>query len=211
MPGLIFISWWISFLSLFGQTINKREVSSFTTITYSFEKGSKVSIDGTSNVKDFTCASNNLFAPQNAELHSEGLEKISFTNTGLEFSIGSLDCKNNGMNKDLMKAMKADQYPLISVKLITAELDHGKTLSLSGWTTIKINVSISMAGSTKHAFIIVKGTQTGNSLYHFVGQYSMLMTDYGVTPPTALFGMVKVKDAIIVKFDLIIAATGASN
>jgi hypothetical protein len=32
------------------------------------------------------------------------------------------------------------------------------------------------------------------------------MTSFGVVPPTALFGMVKVKDGIIVKFDLVISA-----
>ena len=180
-------------------------------VTYSFEQGSKVSIDGVTNVKDFICNSKKLFARQNAELKQEDSGKTSFNNPGLDFNISSLNCGNNGMNRDMMKAMKADKYPVISVKLTDAQIDRGETLSLSGWTTIKINVSISMAGSTKNAFIIVQGKQTGNSLYRFVGQYSMLMTDFGITPPTALFGMVKVMDGIIVKFDLIIAATAVSN
>ncbi|MEO6894849.1 MAG: YceI family protein [Ginsengibacter sp.] len=201
MPGLIIISWWISLLSLFGAN---NEIKSIP-ITFSFEKGSKVSIDGTTNVKDFICNSKKLFAHQNAELKQEDSGKTSFNNAALDFNISSLNCGNNGMNRDMMKAMKADKYPVISVKLTDAQMDRGKTLSLSGWTTIKLNVSISMAGSTKNAFIIVQGKQTGKSLYRFVGQYSMLMTDFGITPPTALFGMVKVMDAIIVKFDLIVA------
>lgn len=110
-----------------------------------------------------------------------------------------------------MKAMKVDRYPVISVKLIDAKIDPGKTLSLPGWTTVKINISISMAGGTKNDFNIIQGKQTGNSLYRFVGQYSMLITDFGITPPTALFGMVKVGDCIIVKFDLLIAAIAVSS
>lgn len=210
MPGLTIISWWISILSFFGPTAMKAEINPIP-ITFSFEKGSKVSIDGTTNVKDFICASAKLFAPQNAELKQGDSEKISFNNAALEFNTSSLNCGNNGMNRDMMKAMKADRFPVISVKLTDAQMERGKTLSLSGWTTIKINVSISMAGSTKNAFIIVQGKQTGNGRYRFVGQYSMLMTDFGINPPTALFGMVKVMDAIIVRFDLIIAAASVSK
>ena len=210
MPALTILSWWISFLSFFGNTEMRKEIKPFT-IIYSFEKGSKVSIDGTTNVKDFFCSSNKLFAQQSAELNREDSEKIGFNNAALVFNLSSLDCGNNGMNKDLMKAMKADSYPVISVKLTDAQIEQGKKLSPYGWTTIKINVSISMAGSTKNVFIIVQGKQAGNNHYRFVGQHSMLMTDFGITPPTALFGMVKVKDAIIVKFDLIVSARAVSS
>lgn len=204
MPGLTIFSWWICVLAFVGNTIMQKEVKPLS-ITYSFEKGSKVSIDGTSNVKDFLCSSNKLFAGQNAELNREDSEKVGFSNAALDFNLSSLDCGNNGMNKDLMKAMKADRFPLISVKLLNARISQGKKLSLSGWTTVKITLSVSMAGSTKNANIIVQGKQTGDNQYRFVGQYSMLMTDFGITPPTALFGMVKVNDAIIVKFDLLVS------
>lgn len=204
MPGSIIISWLISILSFFGHATVKNEIKSFP-ITFSFEKGSKVSIDGTTNVKDFFCNSRKLFSRQGAELIQKDSENLSFNNAVLDFNIGSLDCGNTGMNKDLMKAMKGDKYPSISVNLLNAQISPGKILTLSGWTTIKINVSISMAGVTKNAFIVVQGKQTGNDQYRFVGQHSLLMNDFGITPPTAFFGMVKVKDAIIVKFDLIVA------
>lgn len=210
MFGLSILTWLISILGGLGQPIIQNEIKPLA-ITYSFEQGSKVSIDGTTNVKDFICNSKKLFSRQNAELKQKDSEKTSFNNAALDFNISSLNCGNNGMNRDMMKAMKADRYPFISVKLTDAQIDHGKILSLSGWTTIKINVSISIAGSTKNALISVQGKQTGNNLYRFVGQYSMLMTDFGITPPTALFGMVKVMDAIIVKFDLIIAATAVGK
>ena len=205
MPALTILSLWISLLSFFGSTIKQREIKPLT-IIYSFEKGSKVSIDGTTNVKDFFCSSNRLFAQQSAKLNREDSEKIGFDNAALDFNISSLNCGNTGINRDLMKAMKADLYPVISVKLTDAQIDPEKTLSLNAWTTIKINVSISMAGISKNAQITVQGKKTGDNYYRFVGQHSMLMTSFGVIPPTALFGMVKVKDGIIVKFDLIISA-----
>lgn len=205
MPALTILSLWISLLSFFGSTIKQREIKPLT-IIYSFEKGSKVSIDGTTNVKDFFCSSNRLFAQQSAKLNREDSEKIGFDNAALDFNISSLNCGNIGINRDLMKAMKADSYPFISVKLTDAQIDAEKKLSPDSWTTIKINVSISMAGITKNAFIVVQGKKIGNNYYRFVGQHSMLMTSFGVVPPTALFGMVKVKDGIIVKFDLIISA-----
>jgi hypothetical protein len=204
MPALTILSLWISLISFFPGTKMPKEIKPLT-IIYSFEKGSKVSIDGTTNVKDFFCSSGKLFAQQSAKLNREDSVRIGFDNAGLDFNISSLNCGNIGINRDLMKAMK-DSYPFISVKLTDAQIDAEKKLSPDSWTTIKINVSISMAGITKNAFIVVQGKKIGNNYYRFVGQHSMLMTSFGVVPPTALFGMVKVKDGIIVKFDLIISA-----
>lgn len=205
MPALTILSLWISLISFFPGTKMPKEIKPLT-IIYSFEKGSKVSIDGTTNVKDFFCSSSKLFAQQSAKLNREDSTRIGFDNAALDFNISSLNCGNIGINRDLMKAMKADSYPLISVKLTDAQIDAEKKLSPDSWTTIRINVSICMAGTTKNAFIIVQGKKIGTDYYRFVGQHSMQMSSFGVVPPTALFGMVKVKDGIIVKFDLIISA-----
>jgi hypothetical protein len=36
------------------------------------------------------------------------------------------------------------------------------------------------------------------------GALPILMTDYGITPPTALFGVLRTENRIVVKFDLLI-------
>ena len=36
------------------------------------------------------------------------------------------------------------------------------------------------------------------------GALPILMTDYGISPPTALFGVVRTENRIVVKFDLLV-------
>jgi len=36
------------------------------------------------------------------------------------------------------------------------------------------------------------------------GALPILMTDFGITPPTALFGVVRTEDRLVVKFDLFV-------
>lgn len=62
-----------------------------------------------------------------------------------------------------------------------------------------------LAGVERKAIIKIQGKLTGINQYHFIGEYSLLISDFSIKPPTALFGMIKVRNDVEVKFDLIIA------
>ena len=204
MKSIFIISNWISALILFVPGITGKDFKPVT-ISYSFEKGSNVSIDGITNVKDFTCVSVKLFPESKTmSLSEDSGSTIYFKNAGLNLDIRSLNCGNSGMNRDMKHSLKADQYPDISVKLQNAHFAHGSSFIFSGWTDLEINVSIKLAGVERNALIKVEGKQTGINQYHFIGEYPLLMSDFGIEPPTALFGMIKVRNDVEVKFDLII-------
>ena len=67
-------------------------------------------------------------------------------------------------------------------------------------------MSIRLAGVEHSATIKVKGRKTGTNQYHFIGEYPLLMSDFGIDPLNALFGMIKVGNAVEVKFDLVMVA-----
>ena len=47
------------------------------------------------------------------------------------------------------------------------------------------------------------GTDLGGAL-HVIGTYNLKMTDFELTPPSLMFGRIKVRDEVTVKFDLVL-------
>lgn len=204
MKSIFIITNWISAIILFAPGVGGKDFKPVS-LSYSFEKGSKVSIDGITNVKDFTCSSGKLFSGRPTMSFSKDSDStINFKDAVFNFDVRSLSCGNSGMNRDMMHSLKADQYPDISVTLLNTQLVHGSFSTSSDWTGLKINVSIMLAGVERKAIIKIQGKQTGINQYHFIGEYPLLMSDFSIKPPTALFGMIKVRNDVEVKFDLII-------
>lgn len=202
MKSIFIISNWISAIILFAPGTGRKDFKPVT-ISYIFEKGSKVSIDGITNVKDFTCASEKIISvKQKMSFSEDSASTIHFKDAIFNFDIRSLDCGNNGMNRDMMHSLKADLYPVITITLKNAKLVHPSSFIFSAWTNLEINVSIKLAGVERNAIIKVQGKQTGINQYLFFGEYPLLMSDFGIKPPTALFGMIKVRNDVEVKFDL---------
>jgi YceI-like domain len=175
------------------------------TIEYSFMKGSTVTINGTTNVKDFSCVSDELFSGLQATFYQDdSIPVLHFNDATLNFNIESLDCGNKGMNHDLFRALKGDKYPAISIQLQNAGIMSGTSFNLSDWQQLKIQVFITLAGVTQPAEIMLKAKKTGNNEFQFIGEHQIIMSQFGITPPTALFGLIHVNDNILVKFNLLI-------
>jgi hypothetical protein len=50
---------------------------------------------------------------------------------------------------------------------------------------------------------MVQGQQRADGTYQATGSLPLLMSDFGIDPPTAMFGLIKVHDQITVRFKLI--------
>ena len=94
--------------------------------------------------------------------------------------------------------MKADNHPNITFKLegvtpIKAQAD-GYTVTASG--------NLTFAGSTKKVELIAKGKSNGDGTITFSGSQKIKMTDFGIKPPTALMGTMKVGNEVEVVFSV---------
>jgi hypothetical protein len=73
------------------------------------------------------------------------------------------------------------------------------------WFDLQANVHITLKETTKKEFLNAKVKVLGPNLFQVRGEKALQMSAYGINPPEALFGMIKVNDAIIFKFDLILS------
>jgi hypothetical protein len=108
--------------------------------------------------------------------------------------VPNIECGDSTMNKHLRKALKVDAYPEIRYKAGKYTLvDNGAAVQSSGELTI--------AGVTKPVGLGAKLIPLPEGGARVEGAMEIDMTDYGVKPPSVLFGALKVARTVTVRFD----------
>ncbi len=153
---------------------------------------SKVWFDGTSNVKSFSCAAKKLDLDIVSDDDATPAKVVK--SALLTIPVKQLDCKNRTMNEHMLKALKSDKNPTIFWKLSSYRLE-GATVVMNGMLTIagkESPMELRGTGGLDNGTIKVKGTKVFN------------MTQFGVKPPSLMFGTMKVADPVTVSFDIIL-------
>lgn len=171
---------------------------------FQIEQGSKLQIKGTSNVTDFTCHCLESFPKYQAQITvTEDGTKAKFSKTTLQIRTKKLDCGNKPMNNDMFSTLKADEHPYIEIQLIEAHQSHGKSLTLeNNWIPLEATVNFTIAGVTRKETLAIQAKKTDELEYRFKSSKTLLFTDYGIKPPRALMGLVKVANEITLELDL---------
>ncbi len=169
---------------------------------------SMLQIQGKTNVNSFQC----YCAPPasvvgfNAESSSE-TQKINFKKAALTVLTKSLDCRHKIMNRDMYQTLKAEHYPTITLSISQVLIPiHSINARWKLTGPIATEAYLTLAGIKRKIDLLVTISQPFSNIYRFTAKKSLLLTDFGLTPPTALMGMVKVKNEIILDIDLYISA-----
>lgn len=211
IPIKFFLSLWIilfpialtSFTTLYSHSLSP----SSSVFSYSLVQGSRVSIQGSTNVNEFSCFSQQTYDRHSASLLINELKNnITFHHLILNIKTQSLECGNQVMNRNLFQTLGGEEYPFIIVELVQASTRDGQILNFSQWIQMKGKMYISLAGIRRLQQIDFVAKQNNDGLYHFIGEHNISLSHYNLDPPTALFGLVKVNDTIKVKFDLLVTA-----
>ncbi len=163
---------------------------------------SKLWVEGGSTIKSWSCEAKDVTA--NIEASSGGAvaktlsgEKAIST-VDVEMTVEKIECGNGTMNDHLRTALKAKDNKSISFKL--TGYDVAKSADGVGGT---LNGTLALGGMKKPISIPATGVELGGAL-RVTGSYTMKMSDYDLTPPSLMFGRIKVRDEVTVKFDLVI-------
>lgn len=153
---------------------------------------SKVWFDGTSNVKSFSCTAKKL----DLNIVSDDVASPAkiVKSASLSIPVAQLDCKNGKMNEHMRKALKAEKNPAILWKLSSYRID-GASVVMAGTLTIagrENPIELRGTGGLNNGTITLKGTKV------------LKMTEFGVKPPSLMFGTMKVGDPVTVSYDLVL-------
>lgn len=109
--------------------------------------------------------------------------------------VKGLKSGENGLDKNLWRALSADKFPRILFHLSHYEINANSAVHAQG--------TLSIAGTEKPIELEGVLTPTSDGV-RVRGSKELLMTDFGVKPPTLLMGAIKVKDRVVILYDLIL-------
>lgn len=175
---------------------------------YLIQEGSKLYLKGTSNVNAFTCDCEDQYVEQTLEVERTG-GHARFHHVELLLKSKNFDCHNRKIDNDMQKALQADHYPHIKVALVEARQD-AKCLDggCKDWFDVQAKVNITITQTTKAQSVPAKARMLGPNRFQIQGEKTLQMSEYGITPPEAMFGLIKVDDSIAFHFDLIVYIVG---
>jgi hypothetical protein len=173
--------------------------------TYRIGSNSVLKLDGKTNINTFSCNCTESFAPQvfSLKINKNEPNSAAFQHTLLKIPVKSLDCGNKVMNKDMYKALNSEDYPYITIELLEIKQDKCNKLGeLKDWLQIKALARISLNGHSQEYWLNVTAKKLGTHLYRFIGSKQLNMSAFGIAPPVAMMGVIKVKDEIKIDLDL---------
>jgi len=163
---------------------------------------SSLTIAGDSNLSDWTVTADSLYGSVEYTVNEDGNPVVS----AVALRVISRRIKSNKspiMDRLMYRALNADEYDEIVFDLTGARMYAGDN---AGSFTISAIGNLTMAGITNEITVDVEGTRTDGGGYRFAGSHEMKMTDYGMKPPTALFGSLHTRDDCTVHFEFVIGS-----
>ena len=192
MKSLIIIIWSLLFFDPAEVTVER----------WVIEKNSNLCIEGKSNVNNFKCDIVEYLNRDTILLFrdaSQGQQPIT-TRGGLNININRFDCHQNHITADLKKTLKAKENAYMKINLLTIGYIRPNVSNQS----VKGMVEIQLAGVTKKIEVNYAVTKNLPGSLYLVGTQTVQFSDFRLTPPSKLAGLIKVEQQIKVRFELML-------
>lgn len=173
---------------------------------YTLNKNSTMVITGTSTIHDWEAdvEEMDLSVSLDPALLDQKNPEAPVTSLSLNILVKSIESGKGGMNKKIYGALKEKDHPQIMFNLTSSEL--ADTVQSAESFTLKVKGNLNVAGTLNEVSFPVKGTKVGEDNYRFEGTYGINMKDYGVDPPSAVFGTIKSGEEVTIKFNILLTA-----
>jgi polyisoprenoid-binding protein YceI len=169
---------------------------------------SKLWIDGKSTVRKFTCKASAFTVDVDAAPGAIGAvlagEKAVRT-VAVKVPAEKMDCGNGTMNEHMLKALKAKEAPMIEFKLASYDVAKGAT-GVQG----TLHGTLTLGGTTQPIAIQAQAADAGTGLLRVTGAYELHMKTFGLKPPSLMMGTMKVDEAVMVSFDLVLKSAAVA-
>ena len=164
----------------------------------------RVTIAGNSNVHAYTASTTTVRVtrvglgalPAGAAFWDEVVKPGAIDAFEIAIPAASLASDKDGLDKNMHKALKVQEHADITFRLVRLEpLAAG---------AVKAHGVLRIAGVERDVALDLK-TERRDTTLVVKGELALLMTDYGIKPPTAMLGMLKTDPKITVTFETVLA------
>jgi hypothetical protein len=158
--------------------------------------GCYLKVDGSTNINKFSCAITNYSIPDTI-LVGRNTKPLPL-NGNIRLDVQNFDCHNIIMTADLRKTLKASTFP----KLVIRFLSINKYPDIAGKEIIKGMVNIELAGVSKQFDVDYTVASADKSVINLIGTRRVNFSDFSITPPRKLGGMIKTNNELDVMFNI---------
>ena len=167
------------------------------------DPGSELSVEGTSSLHAWHCKTDKINAYLDVDpAYTKDLTKIARPIAAVKVNIvvKTLTCGNQQMDRNMYNTLKAEENQLVKYTLSGYDLLNGSVSPTSFAATTTGTLLI--AGQEKSIEMKVSAERDGAGKAVARGEQTLLLTDFGIKPPTFMFGTLKVGNEVKVKFNL---------
>ena len=172
------------------------------TMKLSIGQESKLSLEGNSTMHEYSAKASQLLgsAVVDSFLFTEKNNARSFLQADITIPVKKLSSGNEKLDDKMYDALEADDNPNITYHLTSDSI----TFINKDTCTIKLTGTLTVAGKQKSIEMTATLLKHQNNSVNIRGSKELLMTDFGVEPPSMMFGLLKTEDKVIIRFDLLL-------
>jgi hypothetical protein len=210
---------WLVLASVLAAAPVRGEATATAPAAVRLGPGSVLWLEGTSNVHDYESRSaapvvkllRDAAAGDPADpaaldqwLRSGGLRGLE-----LAVPVATLHSERSGLDKNMLKALRAEQNPEITFHVTKARVGEasGDSLAVSADGVLRV-------AGRERPITVTGRLQRSEAGVWLKGSHGLRMSEYDVKPPTMMLGALRVRDTVTVHFRLLLvpgASSGGSN
>jgi len=172
------------------------------------DEGSKLWLAGDSTLHAYESTATELLLESDVVMGQGAIPSAIFSGTeeagrvaSLRLTVPVKGLKSGvvGLSGPMHKALKHKAHP--NIIFVMKSYAVAKDAKQPDVFTITAEGDLTLAGVTNRISITMTGLLEGDYA-NVTGERDLLMTDFGVEPPTMMFGAIKTDDKVVVKWDL---------
>lgn len=162
--------------------------------------GGSLKVKGTTNINTFACEIKGYNNPDTILVYRSPAQEGNVSLKGrIGLSVKLFDCHHAVMTADLRKTLKSKEFPQLKINFINLE----RFPSLSARESrIKGIVDIELAGKSKRFTVDYTFKLDNQQNILLLGERDVNFSDFGLTPPRKLGGMIQTDNKLSVQFRL---------
>lgn len=161
---------------------------------------SQLTIQGSTNVNEFVCKVAYYSGTDTLQfVENNERKELHFTRSRMTVPVRSFDCGAKPISKDFWKTLKAETYPDMNIDFISLQ-----NLYFRNNCYIDGVVDITLAGVTTRYKIKYFVTVKDDGTVLLKGSHAVNFSDFQLQAPEKLSGLIKVKEALNVDFNLLL-------
>jgi polyisoprenoid-binding protein YceI len=167
-----------------------------TNVRLSLQPSNTIILKGTSTLHDYECKSTAF----NAVIEMDTLMR-SFTFIDVTIPVKSIHSESSSMDENMYEALKAEEYANIKFSLLHSD-NAVEVNSIRPDSTLQLRGTLIIAGKEQLIDLSAKVIKDSNGIITVRGEKKILMTDYGIKPPTFMLGVLKTGNEVAVEFEV---------